>query len=123
MTDKAKALKELTTIPGVGKVVALDLWNLGYKSIHSLVGQDAEEIYIRHNDLRKKVQDICMLYTFRCAVYFAETYGQLLDPEKLKWWNWIDDVKVDSITKDKQIRSERKPAGNMGLAASVAGHC
>ena len=115
MIDKAKALKELKTIPGVGKIVALDLWNLGYKSISSLVGQNPEEIYIRHNDLRQKVQDICMLYTFRCAVYYAETYGQLQDPQKLKWWYWMDKEKVDSETKDRQIRSERKPAGNMGL--------
>jgi hypothetical protein len=36
MDNKEKALKELRTIPGVGKVVAIDLWNLGYKSIHDL---------------------------------------------------------------------------------------
>jgi hypothetical protein len=34
MDNKEKALKELRTIPGVGKVVAIDLWNLVYKSIH-----------------------------------------------------------------------------------------
>ena len=72
MENKTGALKVLQTIPGVGKVVATDLWNLGYKSISDLAGQDAEEIYIRHNDYRGKVQDICMLYTFRCAVYFAD---------------------------------------------------
>jgi hypothetical protein len=31
------------------------------------------------------VQDKCLLYEFRCAVYFAEG-GR--DQEKLKWWNW-----------------------------------
>ena len=104
MENKEIALKELLIIPGVGKVVANDLWNLGYKSINDLKQQEAEEIYIRHNDLRGQVQDICMLYTFRCAVYFANTYGDIQEPEKLKWWYWIDEQKVDSITKDYQIR-------------------
>ena len=107
MDNKEKALKELRTIPGVGKVVAIDLWNLGYKSIHDLKQQDAEEIYIRHNDLRGQVQDICMLYTFRCAVYFADTYGDIQEPEKLKWWYWMDEQKVDSVTKDKEIRKTK----------------
>ena len=104
MEDKTKALAELRKIPGVGKAVALDLWNLGYTSINDLKGQDAELIYVLHNDQRGAVQDICMLYTFRCAVYFANTYGQLQDPEKLKWWYWMDEQKVDSKTKDEQIR-------------------
>jgi len=104
MNSKTKSLAELKKIPGVGKAVALDLWNLGYRSINNLQGQDAEQMYIRHNDQRGGVQDICMLYTFRCAVYFANTYGQLQDPEKLKWWYWMDEQKVDSQTKDQQLR-------------------
>ena len=107
MESKVQELKELQTIHGVGKMVALDLWNLGYKSICDLKEQDAEEIYIRHNDLRGKVQDICMLYTFRCAIYFADTYGDIQDPMKLKWWYWMDEQKVNSITKDEQIRKTK----------------
>ncbi|NMB56563.1 pathogenicity locus, partial [Candidatus Beckwithbacteria bacterium] len=34
-----------------------------------------------------KTQDRCLLYVFRCAVYYAKG-GR--DPEKLKWWNWKD---------------------------------
>jgi hypothetical protein len=82
---------------------------LGYKSIHDLKQQDAEEIYIRHNDLRGQVQDICMLYTFRCAVYFADTYGYIQESEKLKWWYWMDKEKVDSETKGKEIRKTKNP--------------
>jgi hypothetical protein len=29
-----------------------------------------------------------MLYTFRCAVYYASNTKH--DSEKLKWWNWKD---------------------------------
>ena len=34
------------------------------------------------------VQDRCLLYVFRCAVYFAETPKP--QPKKLLWWNWKD---------------------------------
>jgi len=30
-----------------------------------------------------------VLYTFRCAVYYASNSNH--DPEKLKWWNWKND--------------------------------
>ena len=108
MVNKEKALKEFRKIPGVGKVVAIDLWNLGFTAIDDLKGKDADEMYIRHNDLRGQVQDICMLYTFRCAIYFAESYGTIQEPEKLKWWYWMDEQKVDSITKDLEIRRKIK---------------
>lgn len=105
MSDKSTALKELQKISGVGKVIADDLWNLGYKSIAALAGEDPDDMYIRHNDLKGAVQDICMLYTFRCAVYFANTYGGPQDPQKLKWWYWKDEEILNSKTKDKQLRT------------------
>lgn len=33
--------------------------------------------------------DRCVLYVFRCAVYYASTDRP--DPDLLKWWNWKDD--------------------------------
>jgi hypothetical protein len=102
--DTEKSLKDLRRIPGIGKSIAIDLYDLGYRSVSDLKGQDAEEMFVRHNDFRGQVQDICLLYTFRCAVYFANTYGDLQDPEKLKWLYWMDEKKTDSITKDKEIR-------------------
>jgi hypothetical protein len=107
MINQASILKELRTIPGVGKVVALDLLGMGYHTIADLKGEDPEIMYIRHNDRKGAVQDICMLYTFRSVVYFANTIGKKQDPEKLKWWNWMDKVKVDSVTRDAQIRSRK----------------
>jgi hypothetical protein len=32
--------------------------------------------------------DRCVLYVFRCAVYYAN--NKTHDPELLKWWNWKD---------------------------------
>ncbi len=81
-------LKELQTIPGVGKTIAIDLWNLGFRSVQALQGQDPEELYVRQCALQGTQVDRCMLYVFRCAVYYAS--NEQHDPELLKWWNWKD---------------------------------
>lgn len=88
MQIKETSLKELQLIPGVGKTIANDLWNIGYKSVSDLKGQDPQIIYNLHNRFKGFVQDRCMLYVFRCAVYFADTEKPKHDIEKLKWWNW-----------------------------------
>jgi hypothetical protein len=103
-------VQELRTIPGVGKVVAQDLLQMGYRSLADLRKADAEQMYIEHNNLRGQVQDICMLYTFRAAVYYAKTFGKKQDPKKLKWWNWMDEKKLTSMEKDAEIRAKRKLA-------------
>lgn len=83
-----KSLKELTKIPGVGKSIAHDLWNIGIHSISDLSGQDPEVLYDLANRFEGVVQDRCLLYVFRCAVYYANTPLQEQEPDKLKWWNW-----------------------------------
>jgi len=111
--SREESINEMRKIPGVGKVVAQDLFSLGFKSISDLRGKDPEEMYILHNDMKGSIQDICMLYTFRCAVYFAETPATIQEPEKLKWWNWMDEEKVSSEEKDFQIRKQlRKNKAN-----------
>lgn len=40
---KQTVLKQFRQIPGVGKVVALDLFNLGFRSIQELKDQDPEK--------------------------------------------------------------------------------
>lgn len=79
-------LKEFQTIPGVGKSIAMDLWNLGYRSIDELKNQNPEKMYARFCKMVGTHVDRCLLYTFRCAVYFAS--NKVHDPELLKWWNW-----------------------------------
>ncbi len=80
---------ELQTIPGIGKSIAEDLRNIGIRSIADLMGKDPEQLYKQSNMFEGVVQDRCLLYTFRCAVYFAN--HKTHDPEKLKWWNWKDE--------------------------------
>ena len=81
-------LKELRQIPGIGKSLARDLWNLGFRSIEELRGQDPEEMYVKQCALQGTQVDRCVLYTFRCSVYYASNEEH--DPELLKWWNWKD---------------------------------
>jgi hypothetical protein len=75
-------------IPGVGPSIAADLRALGIEDPTGLRGRDPEHLYSRSNALRGVVQDRCLLYVFRCAVYFASTSRH--QPELLKWWNWSD---------------------------------
>ena len=84
----AKPTNGLESIPGVGPSIAKDLRGLGYRDVTDLRDADPEEMYSRLITLSGEYQDRCVLYVFRCAVYFAseETY----DPELLKWWAWKD---------------------------------
>ena len=85
---KIKILKEFQTIPGVGKSIAQDLWNLGIRSLDELKDKNPQQLYEQLCALHGCHVDRCMLYVFRCAVYFASPIEH--DFELLKWWNWKD---------------------------------
>jgi hypothetical protein len=84
--EKQTVLRELQQIPGVGISIANDLWNINIKSIADLKFRDPEELYRLSNKFAGVVQDRCLLYVFRCAVYYATEKKH--EKEKLKWWNW-----------------------------------
>lgn len=86
--NKQQALKELQRIPGVGKIIANDFWNLGIQSIDDLKRAHPDALYAALCKLKNMQVDRCILYVFRCAIYFASTKNP--DPELLKWWNWKD---------------------------------
>jgi hypothetical protein len=88
VVTKQQAIKDLKQIPGVGISIANDLWNIGIRHVADLEGQSPDALYKASNDYAGVVQDRCLLYVFRCAVYYAETPPELREPEKLKWWNW-----------------------------------
>ncbi len=78
----------LQTIPGIGPSLAQDLRDLGIRRVADLERRDPERLYARLNRLRGVRQDPCVLYAFRCAVYYARTPRPR--PELLRWWNWKD---------------------------------
>jgi len=79
---------ELQTIPSIGPSMAKDLRSLGIKKVADLKNADPQELYDRLCRKTRTKQDRCVLYTFRCAVYYASR--PVHEPEKLKWWNWKD---------------------------------
>lgn len=91
---KENAIKELSKIPGVGKSIATDLYKIGIYSVDDLKGQNPEKLYQRSNKVAGTVQDRCLLYVFRCAVYYADTPKSQQEAEKLKWWYWKDKTTV-----------------------------
>lgn len=78
----------LQAIPGVGPSIARDLRRLGIESVEQLCGRDPQKLYEQSNKLRGVRQDRCLLYVFRCAVYFASEPRP--KSRLLKWWNWSD---------------------------------
>jgi hypothetical protein len=86
--QKKQILNEFAQIPGVGKSIALDLWNLGLRSTSDLRGNDPEKLYAKFCKQKGGPVDRCLLYVFRCAVYFASHKKH--NPKLLLWWNWKD---------------------------------
>ena len=84
-----KKVDELQSIPGIGPSLAEDLRLLGVKKIGDLKGKNPELMYRTLEQKTGGHQDRCVLYTFRCAVYYAS--AKTHDPKLLKWWNWSDD--------------------------------
>jgi hypothetical protein len=88
LAEKELALRELRQIPGVGREIAEDLWSLGYRAVADLKGRDPEAMYAQLCAQQGEAIDRCMLYVFRCAVYYASVDKH--SPDLLKWWNWKD---------------------------------
>lgn len=70
-STKSMVLKDFQRIPGVGKSIAQDFWDLGFRAVAELRGQDPEELYERFCEMQGVRVDRCLLYVFRCAVYYA----------------------------------------------------
>jgi hypothetical protein len=77
---------ELQEIPGVGPSIGRDLRELGVRRVADLRGADPEQLYDQLCAIRGAPVDRCVLYVFRCAVYYAGHREH--DAELLKWWNW-----------------------------------
>lgn len=81
-------MSDLRNIPGIGKNIEQDLFNIGIMNIADLKGKKPEELYVQDCLFKGFQEDKCQLYVFRLAVYFAE--NNIHEAEKLKWWYWKD---------------------------------
>lgn len=86
MDSEETVMKELQSIPGVGKKIARDLLSIGIRTRDDLRGRSPQELYDRLCLKQHMEIDRCVLYVFRCAVYYATNDNH--DPKLLKWWNW-----------------------------------
>ncbi len=107
--SEAAAIAELRTIPGIGPSLARDLLGLDIRRVADLKGRDPLALYEQLCDQTGQHQDRCVLYTFRCAVYFASTARP--DPEKLKWWSWKDGPTVALAARKAAAKRGLRPAG------------
>lgn len=83
-----KDKSSLQQIPGIGPNLEKDLESIRINKIEDLKNKNPEMLYQKLMDKVGAHVDRCVLYTFRCAIYFASRKTH--DPEKLKWWNWKD---------------------------------
>lgn len=76
----------LEVIPSIGKSIAQDLNEIGIFRVSDLKDRDPQDLYDQSCALAGVQIDRCLLYTYRCAVYYAS--NKVHDAEKLKWWAW-----------------------------------
>jgi Pathogenicity locus len=110
---KARAAQEsiaaLCMIPGIGPSLARDLVTLGVQRVADLASRDPQALYEQLCAQTGQHHDRCVLYAFRCAVYFATTAAP--DPQKLKWWHWKDAPGVAEKARKAAARRGLAPAG------------
>ena len=94
------ALNQLQQIPGVGPSICADLRRLGIEKVADLKGRDPQQLYQRLMRKEGRHVDRCVLYVFRCAVYYATSRNP--DPDKLLWWNWKDSARIQSRGRRKR---------------------
>lgn len=107
--SEAESLRELRRIPGIGPSLARDLLSLGIRRVTDLKNCDPQQLYEQLCAQTGQHQDRCVLYTFRCAVYFASTANPAA--EKLQWWYWKDAPGVAAKARKASALSGLKPAG------------
>jgi len=75
--DKERSIKELMTIPSIGKSIANDLWEIGITSIEELKGKDPEFLYHHQIKLREWFR-IGAFYTVSLCSYYVNTHLKTL---------------------------------------------
>ena len=85
---------ELLTLMNVGKATCEDFDLLGIQSISDLSKANADELYIRLQEITGKSHDPCVWDVFAAAIHEAKT------GEKQPWWQW------SNIRKERQLKGD-----------------
>ena len=80
------AAAALETVPSIGPSLAAALRRLGVHRVGDLRRRSPEALYRKMCALEGGPVDRCVLYSFRCAVYYANACRPR--PDRLLWWNW-----------------------------------
>lgn len=84
-----KTVHPFRKFPNVGVQTEQDLLAMGYTSIDSLKGVNADDLYQKECDLWGCSIDRCQLYLYRVLEYYINSENP--DIEKCRWWYWKDD--------------------------------
>lgn len=95
---REEVLREFQRIPGVGRSIAEDLWELGFHSVKELRKQNPETLYRKLCQHAGSNIDRNMRHIYRCVSYYASIMH--IDPEMLSWWNdYSEEKKLPFIQK------------------------
>ena len=92
---------DLTKVPGVGKNMKQHLNRIDIHAVEDLIGRDPQELYMASCLQENSQLDLCVLYVYRGAVYFAE--HETHDREKLDWWYWKDHVYPQKVRSGQAV--------------------
>ncbi|MBC1244570.1 Mitomycin resistance protein mcrB [Listeria welshimeri] len=81
---------DLMKLPGIGRKMVGMLNEIGIMDVSDLIGKNPLALYEDTCEKRGERMDPCVLYTYRCAVYVAETEDSEQEADLRKWWNWKD---------------------------------
>ena len=98
-------IANLSRVPGVGPSIAADLYLLGIRDVAELRGRNPEALYADFCREVGQPVDRCLLYVFRCAVYYASAAAP--EPEMLKWWNWKDGAPAAAAAGVRPVNSRK----------------
>ena len=70
---KEQTIKELTVIPGIGKSLATDLWNIGITSIDDLKGKDPRSpLYLIQRLCWSGARPLCIVRFQMCGLFCTD---------------------------------------------------
>lgn len=75
-------LKSLSALKNVGPAALKDFAILGIQTVEQLANQNADDLYLRLQQLTQTKHDPCVWDVFAATIHEAKT------GEKTPWWQW-----------------------------------